>query len=52
MVGNAIELPPDEVRRFRLNQIELARTSCRLGGRPIPDFIHQVENEIIAGTFR
>ena len=49
MVGD-----PDQVKikELRLITIDLARLSARSAGRPIPPFIQQIENEIIAGTFR
>lgn len=52
MIGVDAELSQDFVRQYRLSQVELARAACRAAGQPIPDFVHQIENEIITGSFR
>lgn len=49
MVGD-----PDGVKlkELRLIVIDMARSGARAAGRPVPPFVHAVENEIISGSFK
>ena len=52
MVGEPDLFAAEDRRKIQLGLITALRHSSHLAGRPIPDFLHALENEILRGTFR
>jgi transcriptional regulator with XRE-family HTH domain len=51
MVGEPARVSDESLRKLRLAACRAAMESAELAGRPVPEFVHRVYNEVIEGRF-